>query len=458
MADMIKRSKALSVRPLKASQTLGAILAFQGIAGAIPMLHGSQGCSAFAKVFFVRHFNEPIPLQTTAMDQISTVMGGVENIHQGLGHLAGGGRVRVIGLVTTGLTETQGCDLHRLVDGFREQHPEWARVRVVAVNAPDFSGCLETGHGRAVHAMIRELTPALTVTRGPHSEKRPPILNILAGAHLTPGDLEALKEMTAAFGLEAILLPDLSTALDGHLDPGGHSPVTTGGLDPAALAQLGHAEATLVLGHAMEGAADLLASRTGVVDFRLSEVMGLNATDRLLMILAEISGRPVPEKYRRQRLRLLDAMLDCHFHLSGQNAALAGDPDGLLSWGALLEEVGVGTPAVVSSIGTKSLAQSRFQAIKIGDLEDFEDLLVDAKPHWLIGNSHVANMANRRNLSVVRSGYPLFDWIGGQSLCRIGYEGARQTLFEMTNLRLHAHHSFQKPYHSRYAMVGEKTA
>ena len=75
MTEIIKRKKALSVSPLKASQTIGAALAFLGFHRAIPMLHGSQGCTAFGKVFFVRHFREPIPLQTTAMDQVSTVMG-----------------------------------------------------------------------------------------------------------------------------------------------------------------------------------------------------------------------------------------------------------------------------------------------------------------------------------------------------------------------------------------------
>ncbi|HDY69483.1 MAG TPA: nitrogenase iron-molybdenum cofactor biosynthesis protein NifN, partial [Actinobacteria bacterium] len=80
MAKIIKRNKALSVSPLETNRAMGASLAFLGINRAIPMLHGSQGCAAFAKVFFVRHFREPIPLQTTAMDQVSTVMGAEDNI------------------------------------------------------------------------------------------------------------------------------------------------------------------------------------------------------------------------------------------------------------------------------------------------------------------------------------------------------------------------------------------
>ena len=47
MAEIIRRAKALTVSPLKASQPVGAALAFLGIRNCLPMLHGAQGCSAF---------------------------------------------------------------------------------------------------------------------------------------------------------------------------------------------------------------------------------------------------------------------------------------------------------------------------------------------------------------------------------------------------------------------------
>ena len=84
MPEIIKRKKPLSVSPLKTSQTVGGALAFLGIARSMPLMHGSQGCTAFAKVFFVRHFREPVPLQTTAMDQVSSVMGADGNIVEAL--------------------------------------------------------------------------------------------------------------------------------------------------------------------------------------------------------------------------------------------------------------------------------------------------------------------------------------------------------------------------------------
>ena len=131
MAEVERRSTALSVSPLKSSRTVGTSLAFLGIARAIPMMHGSQGCTAFGKVFFVRHFREPIPLQTTAMDQVIAVMGSDASVVEGLNTLCEKARQRLIGVPTTGLSETQGCDVSMAVKAFRVRHPEPAAGALV---------------------------------------------------------------------------------------------------------------------------------------------------------------------------------------------------------------------------------------------------------------------------------------------------------------------------------------
>ena len=62
MAELVKQTKACTVNPLKMSQPIGGALAFMGMRGAMPLLHGSQGCTSFGLVLFVRHFREAIPL------------------------------------------------------------------------------------------------------------------------------------------------------------------------------------------------------------------------------------------------------------------------------------------------------------------------------------------------------------------------------------------------------------
>lgn len=76
MAQLIQERKPLSVNPLKLSAPLGAALAFLGIKGCLPLFHGSQGCTAFAKALLVRHFREAIPMSTTAMSEVDTILGG----------------------------------------------------------------------------------------------------------------------------------------------------------------------------------------------------------------------------------------------------------------------------------------------------------------------------------------------------------------------------------------------
>ena len=119
MAEILGRSKPLAVSPLKTSQPLGASLAVLGLNRAMPLLHGAQGCTAFAKVFLVRHFREPIPLQSTAMDQVSSIMGADDNVIEALKTIAEKNRPAVIGLLTTGLSEAQGTDIHRVLKVFR---------------------------------------------------------------------------------------------------------------------------------------------------------------------------------------------------------------------------------------------------------------------------------------------------------------------------------------------------
>ncbi len=87
------------------SQPLGAALAFLGLRKMMPLFHGSQGCTAFAKVVLVRHFRESIPLSTTAMTEVSTILGGEDNIEQAILTILEKYNPQIIGLLTTGLTE-----------------------------------------------------------------------------------------------------------------------------------------------------------------------------------------------------------------------------------------------------------------------------------------------------------------------------------------------------------------
>ena len=322
MAELIHSKKALAVNPLKVSQPIGASLAFLGLNRSLPLMHGSQGCTAFGKVFFVRHFREPIPLQTTAMDQVSTIMGADENIIEALRTLSGKSKPDIIGLVTTGLSETQGTDIRHALGDFRTAHPEFAHVAVVPVNTPDYVGCLESGYALAIESLIETLVP-----ESQSAGKRPKQVNVLASAMLTPGDIEAIREWVEAFGLRPIVVPDIGDSLDGHLTEAETSSLTIGGTPRSEIEIMGESTATLVVGPSLNKAANILKTRTGVPDYRFAGLMGLDDCDAFTQALAEISGKPVPEKIERHRAQLQDAMVDCHFMIGFARVALAADPD-----------------------------------------------------------------------------------------------------------------------------------
>lgn len=454
MADILKRNKALSVNPLKASQPIGGSLATLGFNRSMPMLHGSQGCTAFAKVFFVRHFREPIPLQSTAMDQGSSVMGADENVREGIKTIAEKSRPALITILTTGLAETQGADVHRNVQEFKAANPEFADIAVVGVNTPDFTGSVETGYAATLTEILRAVVPDAK-TAGTYPGKRKKQVNVLASYILTPGDLEALRDIFEQFNLRPVFIPDISDSLDGCLTAEDFSPVTIGGTPMSELLTVGDALATVVIGTSLNKAADLLAERTGVPTYSLGHLYGLKANDALISALAEISGNEVPERIERQRAQLQDAMLDTHFMLGQLRIGIAADADLLSAFVDLVQEMGAEVVAAVTSCNVPLLANIPVDTIKIGDLEDMELLSREHKAQLVIGNSHAVDTAERLGVPILRAGFPLYDIIGGYQKTWIGYRGTRQTLFDLANLVINFSHEEIPAYRSIY---GQKPA
>jgi nitrogenase molybdenum-iron protein NifN len=416
----------------------------------MPMLHGSQGCTAFAKVFFVRHFREPIPLQSTAMDQASSVLGADENVVEGIRVIAEKSRPDLITILTTGLAETQGADVQRNVREFRAMYPEFADIAVVAVNTPDFTGSVETGFAATLTEIIRALVPDAK-TAGTKVGRRQRQVNVLVNYMLTSGDLEALRLIFEQFSLRPVFVPDLSSSLDGCLTAEDFSPVTIGGTPLSELATLGDAIATVVIGESLQQAAQVLEEKTGVPTYSLKHLYGLRANDELMMTLTRISGNPVPERLERQRAQLQDALLDTHFMLGQLRVALAADADLLAAFVDLLQETGADVVTAVTSCNTPSLAGIPVVNIKIGDLEDMEKLGKAVKVQLIIGNSHAVTSAERLNVPILRAGFPLYDVIGGYAKTWIGYAGTRQILFDLANLVINHAHEEIPIYHSRYA-------
>lgn len=420
-------TKACAIDPLKTSPALGGALAFLGVDRCLPLLHGSQGCTAFALVLLVRHFREAIPLQTTAMSELSTILGGGDNIEQAIGTIYDRASPRLIGLCSTALTETRDEDIRGDLRAMMLRHPEWADLSVVYAPTPDFAGSLEVGWASAVQAMIDALVAEGRRPRDPRQ------VNLLPGSHLTPADAEAVRDVVESFGLSAIMLPDLSGSLDGHVADG-YVPTTLGGTPVDAVAQMGASRVTLAIGQQMRGAAEALERRNGV-PFRLFDTLtGLEVFDGFIETLMAISGQPVPERLRRERSRLVDAMLDGHGVFTGKSVAVAAEPDLLLGITRFLDAMGCRIGAAVTTMRTAAAAGVPCDTVTVGDLDDLRHLAGSGACDLVVANAHAERTAAAIGAPLCRMGFPVFDRLGAGHKVSVGYRGTRELLFEIGNL------------------------
>jgi nitrogenase molybdenum-iron protein NifN len=430
MASVTVSKKSCAVNPLKMSQPIGGALAFMGMANCMPVLHGSQGCTAFGLVLFVRHFREAIPLQTTAMNEVTTIMGGMDNIEQALLNIYKRAKPEIIGMCTTGLTETRGEDIHGDLKLIRSRNSELADLPIVFVDTPDFKDAFQDGWAKAVTRIIEELVEKT-------ADIIPGQVNLLAGSHLTAADIEEIVETIEAFGLSPVVLPDISGSLDGHI-PDQFSPTTIGGTTVDEVRSMGSSISTIAIGQQMERAALELEMRTGVSYAVFDRLTGLEANDRFLMHLSSLSGKPVPLKYRRQRSQLVDAMLDGHFFFGGKKVAIGAEPDLLWALGSLVAEMGCEIAAAVTTTQSQLLEKMPCAEVLIGDLEDLEIRAQGCD--LLITHSHGRQAADRLGIPLFRAGLPCFDRLGANHRLSVGYRGTRDLIFQVGNVFLeHTH-------------------
>ena len=434
MALVVESRKACAVNPLKMSQPLGASYAFMGLEKCMPVMHGSQGCTSFGLVLLVRHFKEAIPLQTTAMNEATTIIGGYDNVEQAILNIRSRARPAIIGLASTGLTETKGDDVDGYLREILLKHPELADTRLVYVSTPDYVGAFQDGWSKAVEKLVSQVPR-------PREPRRPGAVAVLPGSHLSPADLDEVREIVESFGLTPVIVPDVSGSLDGHI-PDQWLGTTIGGTPLADIETLGGAMHTLAIGEQMRPAAMALEQRCGVPFTVFDRLTGLTATDALVATLATLSGRPAPARLRRQRSQLVDAMLDSHFHLGNVKVAIGAEPDLLWSAGSFLAEMGAELSVCVTTTRSPLLEKLPTAEVLIGDLEDFERSAAAAGCDLLVTHSHGRQAAERLGKPLFRLGIPTFDRVGNAHVCHVGYRGSRAFVCDFANLMIAArgHH------------------
>lgn len=450
MATLQISKKACAVNPLKMSQPIGGALAFMGLRGAMPLLHGSQGCTSFGLVLFVRHFKEAIPLQTTAMSEVATVLGGLENVEQAILNIYNRAKPELIGICSTGVTETKGDDVEGYIKLIREKYPDLEKFPLVYVSTPDFKDAFQDGWEKTVARMVEVLVEEPTNLARRDASR----VNVLPGCHLTPGDIDELRTIIEDFGLEPSFLPDLGGSLDGHI-PDEFTPTTIGGIGVEEVATMGYASWTIAIGEHMRRAAQAMEKKVGIPYKVFDRLCGLVPNDEFIMFLSTISGKPVPTKYRRQRGQLVDAMLDGHFHIGGRKLAIGAEPDLLFDVSSMLHEMGAKITVAVTTTGSPSLEHVAADEVLIGDLEDLETLAKNKGCDLLITHSHGRQAAGRLKIPFYRMGLPMFDRLGAGHLLSMGYRGTRDLIFNLSNLIIADTEENHEPTPDTWRLQGE---
>jgi len=420
MGEIIhKNTKPLQVNPFRLTQPMGAVLAFLGVDQCMPLMHGAQGCTSFTKVFMTRHFCEPIAIQTTAVsDAVAVLDGGDYSISEAVKNITGKISPSLVGLHTTGLPETKGDDIRgvsKLID-----------FPLVYVNTPDYEGAMESGWALTTKALIDQLTEEQSAI----NERK---VVLLPHVSLTPLEVEKIQQFIAAFGLEVVAVPDLSTSLDGHLGDG-QAALSKGGVTVDAIRILADAGHVLTIGDSMRDVAKALQKKNPqVAHEHFSHVNGLDATDALAAHLLKITGmqRP-PQQIIRWRQRLQDAMLDSHFSLGQTRFVLAGEPDQMAALSQSLYDAGGRIPLCVVSSDSSILDKIKADRVVVGDLEDVEAALDEADV--VLSNFHAERLAHHAGKGLMLRGMPNWEQVGNALKVDVLYEGGAYFLCEAANL------------------------
>jgi nitrogenase molybdenum-iron protein NifN len=433
-----KASAAATQNACKLCSPLGAALVFKGIAGAVPLLHGSQGCSTYIRRYLISHFKEPIDIACSNFGEQTAIFGGGANMKLALDNIIAQYNPRMIGVATTCLAETIGDDVPMFIHQYRKCNADKELPPIVHVSTPSYQGTHMQGFHNAVRATVAGLAGERTGTDQP----LPGSINLFPGM-VSPADLRHLKDIVAAFGLKAMVLPDYSQTLDGGLWAEYHR-IPSGGTRVEDIMDCGRAAASLELGRVLaqlpETAATHLERSSGVSAHRLGLPMGIRQTDRFMETLADVSGTPVPARYVEERGRLLDALVDGHKYVNNVRAAVYGEADLVAGMVDFLSEIGV-VPVIcatgdntgkLAGIVRRILDPRHHESVRIiegVDFVDIEEEVRQARPQLMIGHSKGYSLARKLDIPLIRIGFPVHDRVGGGRLQHLGYQGA-QILFD----------------------------
>lgn len=430
-----KKSFVATRNACKVCAPLGASLVFKGIENSMPLLHGSQGCSTYIRRYIISHFKEPIDIASSSFSESTTIFGGKNNLFTALDNVIRQYGPQLIGIATTCLSETIGDDVPRLLQEYIKSRVSQKLPYLVHVSTPSYIGTHMEGFHAAVKAVVAGLTDGKNTST---------CVNVFPGL-VSPADLRCLKEILSDFKIQFTLLPDYSETLDAPAWDS-YQKITKGGTTIEEIKAMGDAHASIEFGRTLKSADSaswFLKNKFGVERYAIGTPIGIGNTDRFFGLLEKMSGTRTPEKYARERGRLIDSYFDAHKYVFGKKAVVYGEQDFVIAMASFLAETGAIPVLCASGSEGGQLQAQLYSAIpelkeKILAREgvDFMEIAKEARrlsPDIIIGNSKGYPLARELNIPLIRAGFPVHDRVGGQRILHVGYQGAQSLFDAVTN-------------------------
>ena len=446
MKTLLKKDSFVATRnACKMCAPLGASLAFKGIEGCVPLIHGSQGCATYVRRYLISHFKEPMDIASSNFTEEATIFGGAMNLKRALDNIKKQYHPKVIGISTTCLSETIGDDVDGALQDYTRECGEEDKTTYIHAQTPSYQGSHADGFHEAVAASVRRYA-----VKGEANDK-----TILLAGFLSPADLRYMKEVMHEFNMPCVLLPDYSETMDNpHWDE--YKLIAEGGTKISDIADAGSAKSFIQFGevlnkgrlsgsvsgnNAVTSAGDILEKEFAVPGFRIPFPIGIKNSDTYFETLKQISGKEIPEEIIKERGRLVDAYVDGHKYLFGKKAMVYGEEDFVIALTSFLTEIGI-NPVIIASGGESKLFETRVRENKDtenslvltgGDFETMAERAREIKPDIIIGHSKGYYIARELKIPMVRIGFPIHDRVGGQRILHLGYRGTHNLFDLITN-------------------------
>lgn len=426
---------------------LGASIAFKGIRGCVPIIHGGQGCATYIRRYLISHFKEPVDIASSNFTEEATIFGGGANCHTAIHNVIGQYKPEVVAMTTTCLSETIGDDVKMYLHDFKSNNQLKDLPHFVTASTPSYQGSHMDGFHEAVSSAVKAF--AKGGEKGTH-------INIFPG-FVSTEDLRQLKYLLHDFGIDYVMLPDYSETLDNPIWES-YKRIPEGGTPVSKIETCGTAAASIefgtILNHgALSGrvknnklsstGATYLENEFGIKNYRMPLPIGVNNTDKFIEALQEISGKELPDRYKSERGRLIDSYADGHKYIFGKKAVVYGEEDFVVAMTAFLDEIGI--DVVLAATGGESgkleeeirkACPQRGEKILAKNMFDYEKIRewsIENEPDLFIGNSKAYYIARELEVPIIRCGFPIHDRIGGQRIKHLGYTGTQELFDAIVN-------------------------